>query len=127
MGTKVRILAVVPLDGITYTPDQVVDLPPAVAKALAAAGHVDPHKEAVAYCVNTLGAKVLVHASAPSAPSADEQRLQAEIAKLQAEIAKLQAEIAQLEADLSAAAEADQPAIQQALDAAKQSLAALAE
>lgn len=61
MGTKVRILTAVTLDGIRYQANQVVDLPASTAKAQQAAGVVDPHKDAVAYCVNELGAQVVVH------------------------------------------------------------------
>lgn len=64
MGTKVRILAAVTLDGIAYQPNQVVDLPAATAKAQQAAGIVDPHKDAVAYCVAEFGATVIVHKAA---------------------------------------------------------------
>lgn len=68
MGTKVRVLAALTLDGITYQPDQVIDLPAVVAKAFADLGQVDPHKDAVAYCVKELGREVIVH----TAPVADE-------------------------------------------------------
>jgi hypothetical protein len=82
MGTKVRILTAVVLDGIRYQPDQVVDLPSATAKAQQAAGAVDPHKDAVAFCEKVLGAEVVVHkapakeAAAPS-ESTDETAGQA--------------------------------------------------
>jgi hypothetical protein len=70
MGTKVRILTAVTLDGIHYQANQVVDLPAGTAKAQQAAGVVDPHKDAVAYCVNELGAQVVVHkASAVEQPA----------------------------------------------------------
>ena len=61
MGTKVRVLAAIVVDGVTYQPDQVVDLPAGVAKALAADGQVDPNKDAVAYATKELGAEVIVH------------------------------------------------------------------
>lgn len=96
MGTKVRILAVVMLDGITYHPNQVVDFPPAVAKALAADGQVDPNKNAVAYCVEQLGAEVVVHSVAPTS----------------AAIAEHLAAIADCESRLAAAPDADKPGIE---------------
>jgi hypothetical protein len=68
MGTKARILAVVHLDGKIYQPNQVVDLPAANAKSLADQGQVDPDKGAISYCINELGAEVIVHA-APKAAS----------------------------------------------------------
>ncbi|MGL6245640.1 hypothetical protein [Pseudomonas sp.] len=61
MGIKVRILTAFTLDGIDYHPNQVVDFPVATAKAQEAAGTVDAHKEAVSYCVNDLGAVVVIH------------------------------------------------------------------
>lgn len=61
MGTKVRILTDVKIDGVSYQANQVVDLPAATAKAQQAAGAVDAHKEAVAYCVNELGAVAVIH------------------------------------------------------------------
>lgn len=96
MGTKVRILAVLTLDGITYKPNQVVDMPPAPAKALAANNQVDPHKEAVAYCVKELGAEVIVHVAPPSS----------------ADLAERMAAIADCEARLAAAPDADKPSIE---------------
>lgn len=62
MGTKVRILAALTLDGVAYQPNQVVDMPAATAKSYQAEGQVDANKDAVAYCVNELGAVVIVHA-----------------------------------------------------------------
>ena len=49
MGTKVRVLCAVIIDGVKYQPDQVADLPAAIAKQFAADGQVDPNKDAVAY------------------------------------------------------------------------------
>ena len=73
MGTKVRVLAVLPIGGITYQPNQVVEFEAPVAKTLAESGQVDPHKEAVAYAIKELGAEVVVHA-APPAESTEEQQ-----------------------------------------------------
>ena len=61
MGTKVRILTDVNIDGVSYKANQVVDLPAATAKAQQESGAVDAHKEAVSYCVNELGAQVVIH------------------------------------------------------------------
>ena len=70
MGTKVRILVAVNIDGIPYRPNQVVELPAAVAKTQAAAGTVDANAAAVAYCINDLGEKSVVHqVSAQEAPA----------------------------------------------------------
>ena len=68
MGTQARILVAVQLDGQIYQPNQVVDLPPAVAKALRTEGDIDTSKEAVAYCVDELGATVIVHQAAADVP-----------------------------------------------------------
>lgn len=104
MGTKVRVLCMINVDGVEYKPDQVVDLPAGIAKSLAAEGQVDPHKEAVAYCVKELGAEVVMHVDPAEA---------AEAAAAKA------AAIADLEAKLAAAAEADKPALQAELDKLK--------
>lgn len=61
MGTKVRILTAVTIDGIPYLPNQVVELPAAVAKIQAAARTVDANAAAVAYCISDLGEKPVVH------------------------------------------------------------------
>lgn len=97
MGTKVRVLCAIRVDGVQYQPNQVVDLPPAVAKSFAAEGQVDPHKDAIAYCVRNLGAEVIVHAD----PAADAA----------AAVDKATA-IADLQAKIAAAAEADKPALE---------------
>lgn len=98
MGTKVRVLCLITVAGIGYKPDQVVDLPSAVAKSLAAEGQVDPHKEAVAYCIRELGAEVIVHVDPADVEAA------------------AAAAIADLEARIAAAAEADKPALQAELE-----------
>lgn len=67
MGTKVRILAALTLDGVPYQPNQVVDMPSAAAKSFQADGQVDANKDAIAYCLNELGATVIVHASPAAA------------------------------------------------------------
>jgi ABC-type nitrate/sulfonate/bicarbonate transport system substrate-binding protein len=84
MGTKVRILVATHVGGVLYYPDQVVDLPAVTAKQLVAGGQVDAHKEAVAYCVNELGAEVIVH---QTPPTPEEIQLQADIAELEAKLA----------------------------------------
>lgn len=61
MGTKVRMLSDQPVDGITYKTNQVVDFPTGTAKSLKMQGVADDTPEAVAYCVNELGAEVVVH------------------------------------------------------------------
>lgn len=63
MGTKVRVLCAITIDGASYRPDHVVDFPAALARALAADGSVDTNKDAVAYCINDLGAAVTLHAA----------------------------------------------------------------
>lgn len=101
MGTKVRVLCTIRVDGVEYRPNQVVDLPPAVAKSFAAEGQVDPHKDAIAYCVRELGAEVIVHA--------DPAVVEAAAAKAAA--------IAELQAKIDAAAPADKPALEAELAA----------
>ena len=51
MGTKVRVLSDISIDGVEYKPNQVVDLPTAVAKQQVATGNVDASPEAVDYCI----------------------------------------------------------------------------
>ena len=97
MGTKVRILAMLQLDGVSYQPNQVVDLPPAAAKAFQADGQVDAHKEAVSYCINELGAEVIVHVDPAVAEAAAAARAAA---------------IAELQNKIEAAAPADKPALE---------------
>ena len=108
MGTKVRILAACRVGGVAYTPNQVVDFPAPVAKALAADGQVDVHKEAIAYCINELGAEVITHQAAPTP-----------------EELQIKEDIEQLEASLAEAAEADKPALEEALAEKKAALAAI--
>lgn len=99
MGTKVRILVATYIGGVLYKPNQVVDLPASIAKPLHADGQVDPDKAAVAYCVNELGAEVIVY---KAAPTLEQLQLQVEIDSLQAKLAE--------------APDADKPALQAALD-----------
>lgn len=61
VGTKVRILTDVNVQGVDYKPNQVVDVPAAIAKQLAGAGSADASADAVAYCVDELKAEVIVH------------------------------------------------------------------
>lgn len=70
MGKKVRVLVGCTLGGIPFQPDQVVDLPDALAKTHTASGEVDPHKDAVAYCINELKADVITY-HAPDDDHAD--------------------------------------------------------
>jgi hypothetical protein len=46
----VRILSGFPLEGISYTPGQLVGLPAGLAEQLAKSGSVDSHKDALAAC-----------------------------------------------------------------------------
>lgn len=108
MGTKVRILVACAIGGMSFKPDQVVDLPATLAKQHAAAGEVDPNKEAVAYCVNELKAEVIAYE-----------------APLTAEQIQLQAEIDALKAQLADAAEGVKATIQATLDEKTAALAAL--
>ncbi len=77
MGTKVRILSDVKVQGVDYKPNQVVDLPANIAKQLAASGSADASNEAVAYCVDELKSEVVVHqkpAEADAAQPAETQQ-----------------------------------------------------
>lgn len=101
MGTKVRILVDVKLDGQSYAPNSVVDLPSAVAKSLVESGQADANKEAVAYCIKELGAEVTVHVDSAVAEAAAAAKAAA-IAELQAKIdAAAPADKAALEAELA--------------------------
>ncbi len=61
---KIRILVDQQIDGIPYRCNDVVDLPAEQAKPLIEQVAADDNKAAVAYCINELGIKPLVH-SAP--------------------------------------------------------------
>ena len=102
MGKKVRILADQKIDGVHYKGDQVVDLPAAIAKQLAADGQVDPHPDAVAYCVNVLGQEVIVHEKQDSA-----------------EVARVKEDILQLEERLKTASDEEKPVIEEQIAANK--------
>lgn len=104
---KVRILAALVLDGIGYVPNQVVDMPAAAAKQLAADGQVDPHKDAVAYCTKELGAEVIVHKSPEVVDVADKAA------------ADKAGQLADLEAKLRDATDDEKPALLAQLDALK--------
>lgn len=67
MGIKARIL----VDCLGYKPDQIVDFPPHLAAHLTDDGAIDPHKDAVSYCLETLGASVVIHGDVQSQPVAD--------------------------------------------------------
>lgn len=105
---KVRILSVVHLDGEKYQPNQVVDLPAAIAKSFAEQGQVDTHKDAVAYCINELGAEVVVH----PAP-----KVVKDTAAIKAAAALKADDIADLQARIDAADPADKPALEAELAA----------
>lgn len=60
---KVRILVDQNIDGVAYRCNDVVDLSVALAKPLLELGAADDNKAAVAYCLNELGATVIVHQS----------------------------------------------------------------
>lgn len=68
MGTKARILMSTRIDDIDYQPNQVVDFPAAMARALAKEGVVDANADAVGFCIDQLGAVVVQHQS-PAEPA----------------------------------------------------------
>lgn len=76
MGKKVRVLVGCTIEGVPYKPDQLVELSDALAKSHAAAGEVDPHKDAVAYCEKALKAEVIVHVT----PKEDEASVEEPVA-----------------------------------------------
>lgn len=57
MAKKARVLATTVIDGKTYQPDQIIELSSAQLKALG--GAVDASSEAVKYCLEVLGQKVI--------------------------------------------------------------------
>lgn len=73
MGTKVRVLSDISIDGVEYKPNQVVDLPTAVAKQQVATGNVDASPEAVDYCIAELKAEVIIHKPAGQGEAGQEQ------------------------------------------------------
>ena len=102
MGKKVRILADQNIEGVPYKGDQVVDLPAAVAKQLSADGQVDPHPDAVAYCINALGQEVIAHEKQDSA-----------------EVVRVKEDILQLEERLKTASDEEKPVIEDQIAANK--------
>ena len=65
MATKkdlvpVRVLTGLRLEGVDYSPDQMVGFPAALAEALEKSGSVDPHKDALAYC-KAQGVELIEH------------------------------------------------------------------
>ena len=62
--TLCRIISAVKLDGVDYTPNQVVEFPTAMLTILKDQGVIDPSKAAVDYCLNELGAQVVAHDAA---------------------------------------------------------------
>lgn len=73
MPKQLRILADTVVDGVTYKPNQVVELDDKVAKSIEASGAADSNKDAVAYCINDLGAQVINHAEAIAKAEVGEQ------------------------------------------------------
>lgn len=61
--TACRILVVCQPDGVSYTPNQVVEFPTAMIAQLKEHGVVDPSKGAVEYCTKELGVVPVVHAA----------------------------------------------------------------
>ena len=105
MGTKARVLVACGIGGLSLTPNQVVDLPAELAKVHVKQGEIDTSKAAVDYCINELGAEVIVY----KVPATAEQ-------------IQLQAEIESLEAILAEAEDADKPVIQSLIDEKKKLL-----
>ena len=62
--TPCRIISAVKLDGVDYTPNQVVEFPTAMLTILKDQGVIDRSKAAVDYCLNELGAQVVAHGAA---------------------------------------------------------------
>lgn len=121
MAKKVRILVAGRIGGVSYQPNDVINLPDALIKAHADA--IDANKEAVAYALSVNGGAVIEHADPEAAEKA---RLAEEAAqRAAAEKAQLAEQIAQLEAAIAAADEAGRPAIETQLAAAQAQLTAL--
>lgn len=55
MRVTVRILSETTLDGETFAPDDVIELPSALAMTLVVGGRADPHPSAVTHACETLG------------------------------------------------------------------------
>lgn len=102
---KARILAAGQIGGISYKPDDVVNLPESLIKAHAAS--VDAHKDAVAYALSVNGGQVIEHV--------DPAEIKAALAE----------EIAKLESALAEATEATKPAVEQVLAEKRARLAAI--
>lgn len=64
MSKTVRVLVTFFLDGQEYQPNNVLELDDKTAKSLEKDSSVDSTPEAVAYCVEQLGAKVIKHIAA---------------------------------------------------------------
>ena len=71
MSKTVRVLATLYLAGQEYQPNHVLELDDKTAKALEKEGSVDSAPEAVAYCTEQLGAKVIKHVAADAEVAAD--------------------------------------------------------
>jgi hypothetical protein len=72
--SKVRVLVDVKIEGVAYRCNQVVDLPASLAKMQKVAGTIDMEKEAVNYCIEKLGEKVVVHKAAEGAQKEEKER-----------------------------------------------------
>jgi hypothetical protein len=63
MDKTVRLLLDQQIEGLQYKCNQVVEMAPALAKGLVANALADDSKAGIDYCINDLGAKVIVHES----------------------------------------------------------------
>ncbi len=77
MAQKVRVLVAALIAGIAMRPDDVANLPNALAKSFAADGAVDTNKDAVAYALSINGNTVI---DVVAALASDEQRAALEAA-----------------------------------------------
>jgi len=73
MPKTVRALSTLALDGQEYPPNSLVVIDDKRAKSLEAAGDVDSDADAVSYCRETLGVKVIDHAEAVAALKASQE------------------------------------------------------
>lgn len=112
---KARVLHNQTIGEVEYKCNQVIEADAALIKELVKQGYVDDSAESVKYCIDNEGAKPIFH------KSSQDKKAQA---KAEA-IAAIEQEIAALEEQLAVAAEADKPAIQQALEAKQAEHAAL--
>ena len=95
MAKQARVLSVIIIDGITYSPNQVVVLADDLAKQFEKEGSIDSGKAAIAYCINDLGATPIVHqdpAEQAAAAAASQQKAGA-LAAAQAAVDAAQAAV----------------------------------